>query len=166
MPALTTLRAMREADCAEVSRLVCRSFQWGAAREDLPPEKVDDYYALRGSEEAIRSQFHEYQCLVAFRGETIVGMIAIAGNEIAKLYVDPDFLGQGIGTQLFEEAERLLALAGHQTMILYTMFPSNIPFYESRGMCMADRGMIPYGPFKGTPRTMMQKSLIDTGLEG
>jgi len=144
---------MQEEDCSEVSRVVCTSFQWVADREGVTRERLNYYLSERGSEDAIRSQFQEYQCLVACAGQTIVGMVAVKGNEVTKLYVEPQFHRQGIGTMLFNAAQRIIMRAGHKEMVLGTAFDSSIPFYEAMGMSIVGRK-------EGANTVLMETSLL------
>ena len=83
------VRAMELADCEAVSRVVCDSFQWAANHESFLAEEIEIYSAGRGSPQAIREQFRTYRCWVACESNRIVGMAAVKGNEITKLYVEP-----------------------------------------------------------------------------
>lgn len=161
-----TIRDMREQGCAEVSRVVCASFGWAARREGHAPEQIARYFAQRGCREAIREQFTEYRCLVARRGESIVGMAAVKANELTKLYVDPRLHGQGIGRALFAAAERIIRQGGHGELVLGAAFRSCIPFYEAMGMSVADEGRISSGPLEGRPRAYMVKRLGPDGRDG
>ena len=161
-----TIRDMREEDCSEVSRVVCASFGWAAGREGHAPEQIARYFARRGCPEAIREQLGEYRCLVACRGESIVGLAAVKANELTKLYVHPDLHRQGIGRALFAAAERIVRQGGHGELVLGAAFRSCIPFYEAMGMSLAEEGRISSGPLEGRPEAYMVKRLDPDGRAG
>lgn len=48
------------------------------------------------------------QVTVAEAGETIVGFIAVSGDWVEQLYLDPDWAGQGIGSRLLTQATAAL----------------------------------------------------------
>ena len=154
-----TLRSMLEKDCPQVSRIVCDSFRWGGEREGIPEEKIRHYFSQRGSEEAIREQFREYQCTVACSGKIIVGVIAVEENEITKLYIDPKRIRQGIGTRLFQAAQHIIIQAGYKDIVLGTIFGSSITFYEAMGMSKVGRKSVVCGPFEGWDCTVLKKML-------
>ena len=87
------IREMTPADIPEVSRVVCASFARAGELEERSIEEIDSYVNERGSESAIREQFDEYDFRVANVDGQIRGVIAVQGDEITKLYVDPDFQG-------------------------------------------------------------------------
>ena len=151
---------MRQQDCSQVSCVVCSSFTWGARNEGFTSERIQDYISERGSENVIRNQFHEYQCLVACLGGHVVGMVAVEGNEITKLYVDPRFLRQKIGTKLFKATEEISARAGHEELMLGTVFDASIPFYEAMGMSKLGRKSVACGPIKGADTMLLNKRLL------
>ena len=155
-----TIHEMRDSDIEEVSRVVCDSFRWSAERDGYTAEQIAAYVSERGSPEALRGQFPLCQWLVACAEDTIVGVAAVKGNEIDKLYVDPRFLRQGIGKRLFQAAEDLIARAGHKEVVLGTAFPASLPFYRAMGMQESGRKIIAIGPFKGRASILLTKPLF------
>lgn len=153
------IRAMTESDCAAVSAVVCESFRHAAEREGVDEAAIRRYVAERGCEAAIRRQFREYDCFVACAGQQIVGMVAVKGNEVTKLYVDPQCHGQGGGGMLLAAAERVIASAGHDEMVAWAAFNSAIGFYEAMGMCAAGRKWDILGMAHGGNPMLMKKTL-------
>ncbi len=152
-----TIRQMREDDCPQVSRLQCASFEYGALRAGYSAEQIAAYHRDRGSIESIRARLLQSHCHVACRGDQVVGVAGINGNEIATLYVDPECLRQGIGSRLFEVAARAIARAGHREILLGTIFPGAIPFYLAMGMAEAGRKRVAGGPMAGAESTLLKK---------
>ena len=154
-----SLRDMQETDCQDVSRLVCASFRWGAEREGMSEQTIKSYFSQRGSEDAIREQLKEYRCLIACSDKTMVGVVAIKENEITKLYVDPNFIRQGIGMKLFNAAEHIITEAGYDELILGVVFESSIPFYQAMGMSTISRTSVDCGPLASKDSILMRKQL-------
>jgi len=155
----TTIRNMLGTDVPEVSRLVCRSFVWGAERDRVSQEAIVGYIEARGAPTAIQCQFEEYHCLVAEDEHVVVGLVAVSGDEVSKLYVDPERMGRGVGRFLFECAERMIRDGGYREMRLVTMFPSTVAFYGKLGMSVKSRGVADHGPCAGCATIVMTKPL-------
>lgn len=70
-----------------------------------------------------------------------IGHVAVEGNEIVHLFIDPDHAGRGLGRRLLALGESLIAEAGHDTFELHTIV-GNLPaigLYESAGWVVTDR---------------------------
>jgi GNAT superfamily N-acetyltransferase len=116
-----------------VSSLLCDCYRWLAAVEGYNSQQVDFLVGERGSLRTVRVDSRDQLYLVACRDEVIAGMVAVAENVIAKLYVTPEHHRQGIGTVLFDAAEASARDAGFDRTTLGTT-PSAVAFYERRGM--------------------------------
>ena len=71
--------------------------------------------------------------------DSVVGMLAIGGTELAQLYIHVDYQGQGIGTRLLNIAKTV----SPDTIQLYT-FEVNTKaqaFYERHGFKIIGRGV-------------------------
>ena len=99
---------MEEANVAEVSRLLVSSYRLLSALERLSPEQTRFLVSKRGSEECVRRESRSQDYLVARDTGAIVGVVAVSGETIAKLYVSPEHQRQGIGRSLYEAAESLI----------------------------------------------------------
>jgi GNAT superfamily N-acetyltransferase len=137
-----TIRPMTEADGAHVRRVLLASYRWLGSQERWTPEQLEEIQSWRASLESIRSESQRQAWLVASIYDQIVGVAAVDGNELAKLYVVREHQGIGIGTRLFREAERVIRSAGHPDMVLGTTNTGR-PFYEAMGMTVT--GTRPYG---------------------
>lgn len=85
--------------------------------------------------------------------------MAVNGNEIAKLFVEPDCHSLGIGAKLVDSAEKIIVEAGYKELIVGVMASSAIGFYEKMGMSQFDEKIIENGAFAGCKIPIMKKNL-------
>jgi ribosomal protein S18 acetylase RimI-like enzyme len=154
----TTIRPMEEEDLPAVSALLRRCYRWLAGPEGYAPAQVEFLVTERGSAETARRESREQTWLVACEDGGVCGLVAVAGNEVARLYVGPDRHRRGIGASLLAAAEAVVARAGHDTMSLGTT-PLTAPFYERLGMTVAGRRPHATGVFAGRETVLMEKAL-------
>ncbi|MFK0692193.1 GNAT family N-acetyltransferase [Mesorhizobium sp. IMUNJ 23033] len=96
-PAKVTLRPATGSDAAAIARLMraaLGSFDWMPVIH-TPDE---DFSFIRDI------VLPRQQVTVAEAGETIVGFIAISGDWVEQLYLDPAWTGRGIGNRLLIDA--------------------------------------------------------------
>ena len=151
---------MKDAEVAGVSRLLCSSYSALGEREGLSAEQIEYLCSRRGSEACVNRESRSQQYLVAHEGGAIIGMVAIAGDTIAKLYVSPERWGQGIGRSLYEAAESLIREHGHPCVRLGA-FPTAVPFYQRMGLSVIGEKAAT-GPLAGRNMILMEKRL-DSG---
>lgn len=79
--------------------------------------------------------------VVAALGGVAVGHTVVAGREVVHLFVDPEHWGAGIGRQLLQVAEGLVAANGFDTAELHTIVGNEpaIRLYEAAGWTVTDR---------------------------
>ena len=97
------VRSMQTAELDEVIDVWYRSLD--ASLASMPADK-------RGTEQQARAFFREvvavrYRLFVAARAGRIVGVLALQGGDLDRLYVDAGAQGQGVGSALLAEAKRL-----------------------------------------------------------
>ena len=85
---------------------------------------------------------------------------ARASDTIAKLYVSPEHVGQGVGRLLYEAAESLILEHGYSRVWLGA-FPTAVPFYEKMGLSVVGEKAAT-GPLAGRKMMLMEKRL-DSG---
>jgi predicted N-acetyltransferase YhbS len=105
----------------------------------------------------VRRESQSEQYLVARESGRIIGMVAVAGDRITKLYVSPDRTGQGVGRSLYEDAESLIRGSGHRHVKLGA-FPTAVPFYERMGLSVVGEWAAT-GPLAGRKMVLMEKEL-------
>ena len=152
------IRDMTEADQTTVSEILCVCYHWLGEEEGLTAEQVEWLIANRGSIETVRTESRSQRYMIACRGSTIVGMVAIDSNEITKLYVDPQYHRQGIGRALFETAENIICNTGFDEVTCGST-ESAVPFYEAMGMSVVRRKPCGAEVFAGRQIPLMAKPL-------
>jgi GNAT superfamily N-acetyltransferase len=149
---------MEERDVGTVSALLGRCYRWSTDVEGYTSAQVEFLVEERGSEETLRRESGEQRYLVACANGEIRVMVAVDGNEVAKLYVDPDRHGQGIGAALMRAAESVIRDTGFERLTLGTT-PGTVPFYEACGLRIAGRRLHEKGVFAGRTTILMEKAL-------
>jgi ribosomal protein S18 acetylase RimI-like enzyme len=130
-----TTTEMTGADAARVSELLRDSYTLLGQREGLSPEQTRFLVTQRGSLECVRRESQSQLYLVARDDERIVGVVAVSGDTITKLYVSPEQTGQGIGRLLYEAAESVIQADG-QSRVVLGAFPTAVPFYTRMGLAV------------------------------
>jgi ribosomal protein S18 acetylase RimI-like enzyme len=129
---------MARTDHDRVHRLLCACYRWLGPREGWSESQVQSLVEHRGSIASIEQESMTQRWVVAEVGGCVIGMAAVDGHELKKLYIDPEYHRQGIGRVLFKEAERTIRSSGHATMILGSTRTA-ATFYERMGMIEVGR---------------------------
>jgi len=148
---------MAETEVGEVSSLLRQCYAWLGEREGLTPQQIEFLQSVRGSEETVRRESGRETYLVAEDGPRIVGLVALAGNKITKLYVLPAKHGSGIGRALCQAAESEIRSGGGSTVELRS-FPSAVSFYQVMGLRVVG-WREPGGVLAGLRIALMEKRL-------
>ena len=139
------IEPMTDADHAEVSELLRACFSWLAEREGFTDRQREFLVGPRSGAETLRIESQTRPHLVARdQDRTILGMAAIRENEIARLYVHPQYHGRGVGKALFQAAESMIRRAGFTEVTVAALVDSSAAFYRARGM--HEIGRQPYEP--------------------
>ena len=151
---------MTSADIDEVSALLRHCFNWLADREGFTPAARAFLTGERSSAETVREESKTRPHLVAKDDcGTLLGLAAIRGNELARLYVDPRFHGQRVGCKLFEAAEIMIRDAGFTEMTVAALTESAATFYRARGMHEVGRQIYEPEIFMGREVVLLAKAL-------
>lgn len=156
-----TITPMQDADIAEVSRLLVSSYELLSALEGLSVEQTRFLVSERGSEECVGRESRSQDYLVARDWTEILGMVAVSGETITKLYVSPEHQREGIGRSLYEAAESLIRQRGRERVALGA-FPSAVPFYRRMGLSVTGHKEAT-GALKGLSTALMEKRLGPRG---
>lgn len=157
---VATITPMTDADTDEVSILLRDCFNWLADTESFTPAQRAFLTGERSSVETVREESQTRPHLVA-RGEggTLLGMAAIRGNELARLYVDPRFHGQRVGSKLFDVVETMIRDEGFAEMRVAALVDSAAAFYRARGMHEIGREIYEPDIFLGREVVLLAKAL-------
>jgi len=153
-----TIRPMTEADQPEVCRVLCDCYRLLGRVEGLKPEGVEFLLSERGSLESVRRESVDQTFLVAEVDRAVVGMVAVDGSKIAKLYVHPGYHGRGVGTALFKAAEAVVREGGYDSLSLGSA-PSAVGFYRAMGARIDGQKKLTCGPLAGHNPVLMSKQL-------
>jgi ribosomal protein S18 acetylase RimI-like enzyme len=152
------IREMRNNDIPAVSDIICAGYKWLAKMEGYTPEETSELINKRGSPEVIAKQREEYRFIVADIDDALVGAVSIRKNEITKLYVVPNLFRRGVGSTLFNHAEKIIADQGYDNISLGA-FPSSAGFYEAMGMKKDGEKIPTGGPIKGRRILLYRKKI-------
>ena len=94
---------IREYDSEDLGRVLD---VWYAASKLAHPF-LDEDFLSRESERIATHHLPSAQTWVFEQGNVVVGFIALMGNEVGAIFVDPDFHGQGIGRALMDHARSI-----------------------------------------------------------
>ena len=134
------LRAATEADIPRIAEI------WGPAWRDGHLGGVpDELVRIRTPENFVhRATAIQPHTTLAVLDGTVVGFVAVAGDEIDQLFVDAAARGVGIADILLRAGEEQIAAAGHAGAWLAVVATNARArrFYERQGW--VDRGDLPY----------------------
>jgi len=149
---------MTQAEVAEVSECLCSSYALLQEREGLSREQTEFLKSERGSPESIQRESQSQCYIVARDASQIVGVVAVSGEMITKLYVSPKHMGKGIGRSLYEAAESEIRAGGH-TRVILGAFPTAVAFYTRMGLTVVGQKR-PCGALAGLTLAFMEKELL------
>ena len=150
---MITIRPMREVDDLAVSQIVSECYRFIAELDGLTPEQRDRMIAERCQTAHMAVNRERYACHVAETNGTVVGFIAFSGDNIAELFVHPDYHRRGIATALFHTAE---SGCRHAVLTVGTT-GYGIPFYEAMGMHITGKRLVTFGPLEGRYLIQLEK---------
>lgn len=130
---------MKDDDIAEVSDLLKACFRWLAEREHFTAAQTAFLVDERSSVETVREESKTRPHLVAREDGAVLGVVAVKGNEIARLYVHPRHHRRGVGKALFDAGIALIRDAGHREATVAALVDSAAAFYRSMGMTETSR---------------------------
>jgi GNAT superfamily N-acetyltransferase len=152
-----TTNEMTQAEVPRVSELLRVSYALLGEREGFSAEQIEYLKEERGSPECVSRESRSQRYLVARDAGLIVGMVAVSGDTITKLYVSPGRLGEGIGRTLYEAAESDIHAHCH-TRVSLGAFPSAVGFYGRMGLRLVGHKEAS-GPLAGVSVALMEKEL-------
>jgi putative acetyltransferase len=126
---------------------------------DVHPGRVPDGLTERRTPGAFRDRVSQRiaetdETTVADVGGRVAGFVMVSGDEAEQVYVDREFRGTTVATLLLTEAERQIALSGHDVAFLVVVRGNDRAqaFYARQGW--VDEGDVDY------PVTALGESFI------
>ena len=157
-----TIRHIKPADVPAVSDLVSSCYSFLAQHQGFSAAQLQRLISERCSPECIEQTCHEFERYIAESSDDVVGMVGLRENDVAELWVSPDFHHQRIGAQLFAKAEDLIRSRGHAVLTVRTTGFA-VPFYQAMGCRILEKKACPFGPLEGWVMTHLEKNLNKTG---
>ena len=129
--ALMDIREARHGDEEGIWKAHTRAITQISAK-DYPADVINELVSRQPVDNI--EQIDGHQQFVAEIDDTIVGFGALRLNdgEVVVLIVDPDFIRQGIGTQLLAQLEKAAVSAGLQRLVVGSSIYGR-PFYQTCG---------------------------------
>ncbi|MHC4637657.1 MAG: GNAT family N-acetyltransferase [Planctomycetota bacterium] len=158
---MITIRKMTIEDVAQVSEMMCYCYHWLGKENGFSDKQVDFLVSERGSTDTIKAESQSQTYLIACMNSMIVGVAAVKDNEVAKLFVDPAYHGQDIGTMLFNSAQQIIVEGRYEEMIVGVMANSAVGFYEKMGMSKYGEKELNNGVFGGSKIPLMRKPVVN-----
>ena len=98
---------------------------------DYPPDVIDRLVARHGVED-VAAMIATRDVFSALDGDVLVGTIALEGDQLRGLFVEPDRQGEGLGGCLVASLEAHAVGLGHDSLWLQSSVTANA-FYTRRG---------------------------------
>ncbi len=129
-----SLRMATDADAAAMAEVYLRSFGWAYRGTDVTLAHSDD--AVR---EWIRTtMIAQSEVHVVAAAGAVIGYLSLTPGSVDHLYVDPAFVGRGIGTMLLDQAKA--RLPGGFSLWTFTVNDQARRFSESAGLTAVEFG--------------------------
>jgi len=148
------IRRFNDRDEARLIDMMSRAFSVPVFEPAPVQEELKGSYTSEGYWKNVSSK---YPLFVDEVDGKIIASGALDGNEIKKLYVDPDMKGKGIGSGMIVFLESEARKNGIDEVRL-TAFPFAVPFYEKHGY--AASGNIDTQMDSGIMSTVLMKKKI------
>lgn len=161
---MMTIRDMTECDAPAVSRIVSECYRLIARPDGLSDVQLNAMLEERCRPEHMLALYSRFHCFVAEMQETLAGLIAVGGDNIEELFVDPSCHRRGIGKALFKHAEQRVRTDGHRKMTVSTTGYGR-PFYEAMGMRVCGTRRVTFGPLQGRDLVVLEKRTCPNAMD-
>jgi len=153
------VRPTTDADLQAIAELTSACNRALAVSENYTAAELAGLLAECSSLASIRRQYAAFTSFVSEQAGTVIGVVAVAGDEIAQLFVAPHFQHQGIGRRLVSVAEAQIRACGHAKARVYTA--SAPAYYQPLGYVETERRRCTEGPLAGRTLVFFEKVLED-----
>lgn len=124
------IREFDERDAETVSRLIRNNLTFVNSRDYEPA--VIDYMCRLFTPDYLCEILATRTIFVAEENGKVVGTVALEGDEVCALYVDPDVHGRRVGERLLQRVEDF-ALSRHVHLLHLSASLTAVGFYEKMG---------------------------------
>ncbi len=152
------IRKFQTSDLESVRRLIHRTID--ACYPAVYPPRAVDFFKGYHSAEGILKRSRQGEVLVVERDGHLIATGALAGGEIAGVFVDPEFQGGGIGAELMRALEDRAVEKGWTEVELSVSLPSR-GFYERLGYGRFETRSIDVGGGERLDYWQARKRLVD-----
>jgi GNAT superfamily N-acetyltransferase len=135
---MVTVRRAKAADVDAICDVIRPSVRWLGGQERWDERQLAEMEASHTSRENILWLMKRHTWWAAWLDGRIVGVTSAFRNEIAKLFVHPDWFHKGVGRALFRAAEKHASASGFH-YVRARCFPASASFYEAMGMSVSRR---------------------------
>ena len=125
----TEIRQAKQQDLEEIVALVRNTIKIIYPR--YYPEGAVDFFLKHHEKDKVKSDLIAGRVYVFTSNNKTLGTVTIKGNEIARLFVEPEMQGKGFGSRLIDFAEECI-WKGHEEICLDASFPAK-QIYLNRG---------------------------------
>jgi GNAT superfamily N-acetyltransferase len=134
------LRQMQTADLNTVYNLVQTTIQISYA-DTYPPEAIE-FFRNYHSRENILKDLKVAYIIVAESDGQILGTGTVAGKDVGRVFINPEFQHHGIGKLIAEELERKARSQGLEKLELSSSLKAR-EFWESEGFVVVKEFALP-----------------------
>ena len=114
----------------EISKMIKASVL-SSQQEFYPKDKIENVIE-RYQPKKIEEYLKEGKYLIATEKNKLVGCVLVIKNEMRSLYIHPDYMRKGIGTQLSQKAEEYIKDQKYPHVWIWASLNA-VHFYKSRG---------------------------------
>ena len=156
---MITVRQMRADEAQEASAVMCACYEEASLLYGYNDAQRQHLVGKRAAAATVAGELSDWTYLVACEGDGIVGVAAVHGSELTRLFVKPGLQGRGIGSKLLLAAEETVRENGCKEITVRVLFSDAIGFYEKHGMTEFKTELKDQGPFKGHEVKLLRKEL-------
>ena len=114
----------------EISEVIKASVLY-SQQKLYPKDKIDNVIMMYQPKK-IKKYLKEGKYFIATEEDKIIGCVLVIKNEMSSLYIHPDSMRKGIGTQLSQRAEEYIKDQNYKHVWIWASLNA-VDFYKSRG---------------------------------
>ena len=107
-------------------------------------EAARAFIVAKNDPATLSAELHSFYTIVCEEAGEILGLGALAGNEIKRVYVKPGAQGRGVGREMMNHLEEV-ARQRNLSFIEVEAAPTSVPFYEKCGFELIQPGITRHG---------------------